>query len=425
MDANPSMNLIWGWVSTPNTRGTIDILYSSLTTIYLCTWTSLCLNIPQPGTRRWRFGWYKFRWQLFTIFFPEVLVATAAEQWISARQSVPEFAAISHHEWTMRHGFFADMGGIKVAPPDSEPFPVDSQQLAYLVKHKYLPMPQISTDEIRNVNKADELARAVTFLQMAWFSLVCVGRGVMRIGLSPLELTTLAFILCTLHTFFFWYYKPLDPNYPRVLSMDTPVSQVRRDVGAEEPYTRTPLDFVKPPPDPRSLITPFWFGFGVVFGFGEEAGLRPAQTLANSKTIPAKGIGWGMMAYLIFFQIMYYGLHLAVAWTMSFPSKIEWFLWTVSNFTEFGLITVYILALPLGTHFAPFIARTVFKARASSILEVASMLPYWAKLLVHGPFVFAYIVARMVVITESIITLRALPAVIYQDVNWSNFIPHI
>jgi hypothetical protein len=46
-------------------------------------------------------------------------------------------------------------------------------------------------------------------------------------------------------------------------------------------------------------------------------------------------------------------------------------------------------------------------------------------LLVHGPFVMAYIVARIVVLTESIITLRALPAVIYQDVNWSSFLPHI
>ena len=158
------MDLVQGWISTPNNRGTIDILYSSLTTIYLCTWTSLCLNIPQPGTRGWCFGLYKFRWQLFTVFFPEVLVATAAEQWLSARQSISEFATIGCYEWTIRHGFFADMGGIKVAPPDIEPFPVDSQQLAYLVKHKYLSIPHISTDEIRSVNKADELARAVTFL---------------------------------------------------------------------------------------------------------------------------------------------------------------------------------------------------------------------------------------------------------------------
>ena len=425
MDADPSMHLKWGWMPTPNTRGTMDVLYGSFATIYLCTWTTLCLNIPQPGTRRWHFRIYKIRWQLFAIFFPEVLVATAAEQWLSARQSVPEFAAMGHPEWTIRHGFFADMGGIKVTPPDSEPFPVDSQQLAYLVKHKYLPMPEISVDDIHNENKADELARAVTFIQMAWFSLACIGRVVTRIGLSPLELTTLAFILCALHTFFFWYYKPLDPNNPRVLRMDTPVSRVRCDAGAEETYRRTPLDFVKPPPDPRSLIRPFWFGLGVVFGFGEEVRQRPAQTLANSMAIPAEGIGWGMAVYLVFFQIMYYGLHIAVAWTMSFPSKIEWFLWTVSSFTDFGLIAVYIFSLPLGTLFAPFIGRVVFKTRASSILEVASMLPYWAKLLIHGPFVIGYIVARMVVLTESITTLRALPVVVYQDLSWSSFLPHI
>jgi hypothetical protein len=427
MAPSPDQDLIWGWISAPNTRGTIQILYSSLSTIYLCTWTSLCLNIPRYGTSGWRFRLYKLRWHLFTIFFPEVVVATAAEQWLSARQSVRAFAALGDPEWTMRHGFFADMGGIKVAPPDSVPFPVDSQQLAYLVKHKYLPMPQINIEHIRVANRADGLARTVTLLQMTWFCVACVGRGVTRIGLSPLELTTLAFIMCTLHTFFFWYYKPLDPGKPMVLvlPMDVPVAQVCRAAGAEEPYTHTPLDFVKPPPDPKSLIMPFWFGFGVVFNFEKEAGPRPVQTLANSKVIPAEGIGWGLMLYLIFFQVMYYGLHLAVGWTMSFSSKVDWYMWIVPTFTDFGLIAVYCLALPLGTYFAPFIGRSVFHTQASSILEVASMLPYWAKLLIHGPFVFAYIAARAFVLTESMISLRALPAVIYQDVNWSSFLPHI
>jgi hypothetical protein len=230
--------------------------------------------------------------------------------------------------------------------------------------------------------------------------------------------------MCTLHTFFFWFYKPLDPDYPQLLKMSTRISKVRDDAGVERPYTRTPLDFVKPPPDPKSLIAPFWFGFGVIFDL-EEGGTRPAQTLANSKVTPAKGIGWGMMTYLLLFQVVYYGLHVAVAWTMTFPSTIEWFLWTVSNFTEFGLIAIYFLALPLGTHFAPFIGERVFKAPAASILEVASMLPYWAKVLLHGPFVLAYIVARALVLAESVISLRALPVMIYQCVNWSSFLPHI
>jgi hypothetical protein len=82
------------------------------------------------------------------------------------------------------------------------------------------------------------------------------------------------------------------------------------------------------------------------------------------------------------------------------------------------------LSLADGNALRPVHCAKRLQSTASSILEVASMLPYWAKLLVRAPFVFAYIVARMVVLTKSIITLRALPAVIYQDVNWSSFSPH-
>jgi hypothetical protein len=178
-------------------------------------------------------------------------------------------------------------------------------------------------------------------------------------------------------------------------------------------------------PDPKSLITPFWFGFGIVFDSWEEAGPRPIQTLANSRVLPPKGVSWGMMFYLIFFQVMYYGLHIVVGWMLAFPSTVEWYLWTISNLADLGLIGVYLLALPLGTYFAPYIGKVVFQKQASSILEVATMLPYWAKLLIHGPFVLAYIVARGLILTESIISLRALQAAVYQDVNWSAFLPHI
>jgi hypothetical protein len=35
-----------GWTPAPNNRGTIDILWSSCLTIFLCSWTALCLNLP-------------------------------------------------------------------------------------------------------------------------------------------------------------------------------------------------------------------------------------------------------------------------------------------------------------------------------------------------------------------------------------------
>jgi hypothetical protein len=85
----PPQDLVYGWVFAPDDRGTRNIFVSSLSTIWFCTWTSLCLNIPSRETRHRRRLWLlsKVRWQLFAIFFPEVLVATAAEQWLSARQS--------------------------------------------------------------------------------------------------------------------------------------------------------------------------------------------------------------------------------------------------------------------------------------------------------------------------------------------------
>jgi hypothetical protein len=92
---------------------------------------------------------------------------------------------------------------------------------------------------------------------------------------------------------------------------------------------------------------------------------------------------------------------------------------------DLGLIAVYRIALALGKYFTSFIERFVFHKPASSVLQVASMLPYWAKLFVHGPFFAAYIVARAVVLVESIISLRALPSAIYRDAILSTFWPHI
>ncbi|KAI9646424.1 hypothetical protein NHQ30_004416 [Ciborinia camelliae] len=427
-------DLVCGWVSSPNTRGTLTIIWSSLSTVWLCTWTALCLNIPeQKNGRGWRMMLYKFRWQMFAVFFPEVLVALAAEQWISARQSVRTFRDLGHEEWTIRHGFFADMGGIMVAPRDSDPFAINSYQLAYLIKHKELLLPPIDIDDIRAVNKADGLARSVTMAQMAWFCMACIGRSVEGLNIAPVELETLAFILCTMHTFFFWWNKPLDPARPLTLPLSETTEELCMPDHDPESFERTPLDFITPAPDSKSLIAPFWFGVKATFDIQQflrprkppVTSIRPQKTIANSTIHPAEGIGWGLTLYLIFFQAMFYGLHIGVAWTVPFPTHVEFSIYEISNIVDLGLIIMFIFALPLGAHFAPFVGRVIFKREASTVLEVAAMLPPWGKLFVHGPFVVGYILARVLVLGEAVIALRAMPNIIFQDLDWSNFLPHI
>ncbi|TLD32796.1 hypothetical protein PspLS_00701 [Pyricularia sp. CBS 133598] len=127
---------------------------------------------------------------------------------------------------TMRHAFFADMGGIMIAPRRSEHlFPADAHQLASGAARA----PRAAThppDDIRAVNKAYGLARVVTMGQMAWFCVNCVSRYAHGLSICPLELETLCFILCTTHTFFFWYRKPLDPVRAVVLAADSTLDEI-------------------------------------------------------------------------------------------------------------------------------------------------------------------------------------------------------
>ncbi len=312
-----------------------------------------------------------------------------------------------------------------IKPPDFESFSINSQQLAYLVKNGDIPMPDIDSEDIQDVNKLDELARAIALVQAGYFCAQSIARGVQRIGLAPLGLTTLAFILCTLHTALFWHHKPLDPIKARVLDIDTPIAHILNREQRTSEYTRTPLEFIIPPPDSKSLVAPFWFGLDCSLGVFDRQHEKPIKTLANSKVSPPRGIGWLLTVYLLLFQLMYFGLLLGAGWNMSFPSDTESIIWAASNFAEIGLITLYVLALPFGTLLCDWGARKVFKRNASSLLELASMLPPWAKLLIHGPFVYVSILARVAVLVESLICLRALPPALYIGVNWSNFIPHI
>ncbi|KAJ8064293.1 hypothetical protein OCU04_006639 [Sclerotinia nivalis] len=301
------------------------------------------------------------------------------------------------------------MGGIMVAPRGTEQsFAVNSYQLAYLVRHNHLCLPRIDINDIRAIDKADGLARSVTMAQMAWFCISCLGRGFMGLAIAPLELETLAFILCTLHTFFFWWHKPLDPERPLTLPLDTAIEDILPSSHLTNSFERTPLDFIKPRQDTKSFIAPFFFGLKATFNI-KQSGARkispgvatkPRQTIANSTIHASEGVGWSLTIYLALFQIMFYGLHIGVAWKTPFPTHLEFSIYELANIIDLGLIIMFILALPLGAYFAPFIGRVVFKKEASTVLEVAGMLPRWGKLLVHAPFVVGYIVVRILVLGE-------------------------
>lgn len=71
-------------------RGTFDILWSCLLTLLACIYSAIHLNVPFPKTSPWRLLVRKMKWTALALFAPEILLYTAAIQFLDARRVVRE-----------------------------------------------------------------------------------------------------------------------------------------------------------------------------------------------------------------------------------------------------------------------------------------------------------------------------------------------
>lgn len=74
------------WVSSPNGRGTWDILYGCVCTLIACVYTAIHLNIPPNDEKEWRTLRRKLKWIFIALFAAEIVVYTAFEQWYLGRK---------------------------------------------------------------------------------------------------------------------------------------------------------------------------------------------------------------------------------------------------------------------------------------------------------------------------------------------------
>lgn len=115
---------IVNFVSSSSVRGTLDILWSALFTILICTWTVQHLNVPEqtPDCLTWqdtmkeslKRGGTRIKWMLITLIVPEFLVGRAFQDFMMARKSehqMKEFDETNHVKWTRTHSYYANMGG--------------------------------------------------------------------------------------------------------------------------------------------------------------------------------------------------------------------------------------------------------------------------------------------------------------------------
>ena len=377
---------------------------------------------------------------ILTILGPEFVVAFAAGQRANARRTLDTIRGMGYSDWTLRHSFYANMGGFVLQARDSKPFPIHGLHLVYLLREGYLDVPEITSEQISDKSKANLLAKILVCLQTGWFVVQCFGRLGQGLPLTILELVTISYVWCTWAIYAQWLKKPLDITVPTVLGIEASITDILLKAGpaASEPYRQTPLDFVWDGRVSWMLnVQPF-------LHFRVDPRERPMPRMLND-SIPY--FDTVVDAAVCFFVVVFYGAIHMFGWNLLLPTQTEKTMWrlaalvllcTTATFCIWEVLWgIFRAAYLLHLNKKKMKLRSVYHVFANQVEKVggADGLPirdkkfdegvvtYW-QMFFMVPLGILYLLSRLYIIVEALASLRALPSGAFQNVHWTTFIPH-
>jgi hypothetical protein len=465
---NNATTTLQGWTSSPDGRGSIDILWSCAATVLLSTWSAICLNVPEQRDTSWTRIRRKFWITIIALLGPEFLLGYALGEWQSARASVKCTEQLrGDNQWTIKHAFFADMGGFALRSRDDVQFFLNAKHILWLQQHNVMSTSafekhfMLSKKFIEDRNKVDTFMRGLALAQAAWFCVNVIARGVQGLAVTTLEVTTIGIITNSVLVYYFWKDKPADVESPEIVTVDLTVSELvhlEEDESARgRPHQRTPLDFHD--------VDGVW-SFNLIYHYLMNVlkSLRPQQWQQKKATsmgrrsdndvLPVEGWTFviGLAASAIFAGINF------IAWNFHFPTATEQLLWRISccGFVAICVIGITVerclwhsggvqaMQEKVQSHRIAFANldspgdkshwRQRWKTRTRRLLmklrnnspEQDPKRDVSATFAASGIFgLSVYFVFRMYVLVEDIISLRALPASAYKTVVWWTFAPNL
>lgn len=203
---------VHGWVSTDCGRGTSDILWSCLATIFLCVWTVIHLPVPccsrfiegriVPGepSRSWR------NWIVKSGIVPAVMSAIAPE--LLTFIAIVEFLRalntrkrLKHLSWTLTQAFFLDMGGFCLETPQGlrQQLSIDDVLSAISKPPSWLSkLEMIKDSHINDYAKSNPLVKLIACGQALWLVTQVISRVCQHRAVTLLEVSTTAYAACAL-----------------------------------------------------------------------------------------------------------------------------------------------------------------------------------------------------------------------------------
>jgi hypothetical protein len=421
--------LTYGWQSAPNQRGTIDILWSCASTLFICVWVMMHLNIPSRRDRKWTIYLRKAKWLVLGVLAPELVMLFASGQWASAKRSVRAMRQLKEtranceekkekreDKWTMTHAFYAESGGFMLTVPDcgGMQFPITAKQIHWLVEHDFLDIPCIAREEIWDKSKADFFAKAVAAMQVGWFVIQFIARGVQNLPITLLEVATLALISCSAASFFFWFCKPLDVGLSTILEMKRTsagqpqtIATVLLSAGddAKQQWRDTPMDFCDPLKYSSEELP-----FNRLWGENE----RPLPRIPNDRDSQLHDL---KTVIIVAIPTALFGALHCIAWNFIFPTRVEQQIWRWTSIGG-GLV----LAGGCTAEAASIIWHGYTTTGLNNLGGYKLKWPTNLMFFIPGAL---YVAGRLVIIVGVCISLRALPAGCLETPQWSNIFPHV
>jgi hypothetical protein len=232
-----------GWVPDPSGRGTLSLVISCIVTFTLCVWSALHLNVPAANSTSCRLALEKTKWVLYGIFAPELVVATAASQYITVRwlkREIEKDAAYRKSQksaesqgeafptdtWNITQCFYAAMGGCGANIPwmddvNNEALhsvvitPAGIRLLSFVGQ-----LPKICKSQIQDKSKADWMTKSIVCVQASWMVAQVAGRLIKGLPVSLLEINTCGHVACAIVLYLLWWSKPFDVQDPSILEED-------------------------------------------------------------------------------------------------------------------------------------------------------------------------------------------------------------
>ncbi|KAF8654680.1 hypothetical protein AX16_003470 [Volvariella volvacea WC 439] len=426
-----------------------EIVYNCMSTITLCTFFAIHHNLPDPDASTMGKLWQKIKTTLYALLAPEAIITLAMRQRFVASRIARQYSA---QGWTKTHGFFVQMGGliyndgkdchvITIGPEG------DVRLGDFIISDpgRAIVLPEITEEEIQDKGKGNFISKAVVVIQTTWFVCNCIARHAQNLSITKLELVTLAFAALNIVTYVLWWNKPLDAQYPIYFTNGGRVSQgpwkrKGTDVWASERYWGV------------------WFGFGsgdrkggALLGAIEEANLNaqslvvalwyrlvklpfvalflPLSYMIGRDMVQSRvcvgpyyagrlnGVDKDKMVLLSsLIGIGFGGIHL-IGWNFEFPTRAEQTVWRVTSI----VITAEpaLLGLHMILHHALLLTPNEQRMRILDNITDASFALFG----IIGPFI--YTIARIVLLAQSLISLRDNSPSIYENVLWSAYLPHV